>query len=396
MKQQKVYKQGNPIQFKTETIKSSLCDYSEAFILVTGNITVADNNNIDVAFKNCAPFSTCTTVINNVFVGEVNHIYIPMPMYSLIEYSNNYSDTSGSLWKFKRDEVLAKNADLAIDNSQSLKYKAALLEKAADAVNNTNSSVKEAKIVFPLKYLSNFWRSLEMPLINCKVFLELNWIEDCILSSAGNTAKFEITDAKLRASIVTLSTKDIANLAKQLNEGFKRSFYRNSYETKPAKVIEHGKNIYELLSASFQGVKRLFVLAYTIADPAAAGCNTDDTAGIKNNKKYFLPRGETKNYNVLIDGRNFNDQPINDITKPYGEIRKVSTGYCDDYTTGCLLDYAYFKDNYRLIAVDLSKQKALDADPRAIQQIVFQGIVGGAAGTKIRLYTILEHSKKQY
>ena len=112
-----------------------------------------------------------------------------MPMYSLIEYSNNYSDTSGSLWKFKRDEVLAKNADLAIDNSQSLKYKAALLEKAADAVNDTNSSVKEAKIVFPLKYLSNFWRSLEMPLINCKVFLELNWIEDYILSSAGNTAK---------------------------------------------------------------------------------------------------------------------------------------------------------------------------------------------------------------
>ena len=191
-----------------------------------------------------------------------------------------------------------------------------------------------------------------------------------------------------------MSTKDIANLAKQLNEGFKRSVYRNSYETKPAKVIEHGKNIYELLSASFQGLKRLFVLAYTIVDPAAAGCNTDDTAGIKNNKKYFLPRGETKNYNVLIDGRNFNDQPINDITKPYGEIRKVSTEYCDDYTTGCLLDYAYFKDNYRLTAVDLSKQKALDADPRAIQQIVFQGVVGGAAGTKIRLYTILEKSKE--
>ena len=198
------YKQGDTIKFETQTIKSSLCDYSDAFIIVTGNITVAANNNTDAAFKN----STCTTKINDVFVDEANHIYIAMPMYNLIEYSDNYSDTSGSLWQFKRDEVPANNADLTINNSQSFKYKAALLGKTADAVNNTNSSVKEAKIVVPLKYLSNFWRSLEMPLINCKVYLELNWIEDCILSSAGNTAKFAITDAKLHVPIVTLSAKD--------------------------------------------------------------------------------------------------------------------------------------------------------------------------------------------
>ena len=96
----------------------------------------------------------------------------------------------------------------------------------------------------------------------------------------------------------------------------------------------------------------------------------------------------------MIDGRNFCDQPINDLIKQYGEIRKVSTGYGDDYTTGCLLDYAYFKNNYKLIAVDLSKQKALDADPRAIEQIVFQGVVGGADNRKIRLYTILGQSKE--
>ena len=96
----------------------------------------------------------------------------------------------------------------------------------------------------------------------------------------------------------------------------------------------------------------------------------------------------------MIDGRNFYDQPINDLIKQYDEIRKVSTGYGDDYTTGCLLDYAYFKDNYRLIAVDLSKQKDLDVDPSAIQQIVFQGVVGGDNITKIRLYTILEQSKE--
>ena len=97
----------------------------------------------------------------------------------------------------------------------------------------------------------------------------------------------------------------------------------------------------------------------------------------------------------MIDGRNFYDQPINDLIKQYDEIRKVSTGYGDDYTTGCLLDYAYFKNSYRLLAVDLSKQKALDADPRSIQQKVFLGVVGGNAGTKIRLYTILEKSKEK-
>ena len=96
----------------------------------------------------------------------------------------------------------------------------------------------------------------------------------------------------------------------------------------------------------------------------------------------------------MIDERNFYDQPINDLIKQYDEVRKVSIGYGDDYTTGSLLDYAYFKDNYRLIAVDLSKQKTLDADPRAIQQIVFQGVVGGENNTKIRLYTILEKSKE--
>ena len=93
-------------------------------------------------FKNCAPFSACTTKINDVFADKANHIYIAMPMYNLIEYSDNYSDTSGSLWQFKRDEVTDKNADLTIDNSQSFKYKAALVGKTANAVNNTNSSVK--------------------------------------------------------------------------------------------------------------------------------------------------------------------------------------------------------------------------------------------------------------
>ena len=152
------YKQGDTIKFETETIKSSLCDYSDAFILVTGNITVNAANDTDVAFKNCAPFSTCKTVINDVFVDETNHIYIAMPMYNLIEYSDNYSDASGSLWQFKRDEVPISNANLTIDNSESFKYRAALVGKKAN-YNDPNSFVKDTKIVVPLKYLSNFWKS---------------------------------------------------------------------------------------------------------------------------------------------------------------------------------------------------------------------------------------------
>ena len=95
------HKQGDTIKFETETIKSSLCDYSDAFILVTGNITITASNDTDVAFKNDAPFSTCKTVINDAFVDEANHIYIAMPMYNLMEYSDDYSDTSGSLWQLK-------------------------------------------------------------------------------------------------------------------------------------------------------------------------------------------------------------------------------------------------------------------------------------------------------
>ena len=126
----------------------------------------------------------------------------------MIEYCDNYSHTPESLWQFKRDDIPNNNADLTIDNSQSFKYKSALLGTTANVVNNTNSSVKNTKTVVPLKYLSNFWRSLEMPLINWKIQLDLNWIEGCILSSSGDSERFEITDAKLNFPIVTLSTKD--------------------------------------------------------------------------------------------------------------------------------------------------------------------------------------------
>ena len=169
-------------------------------------------------------------------------------MYSLIEYCDSYSDTPGNL---KKDEVPSNNADLTIVNSESFKYKAALAGKTKKFVDQ-KSSLKDRKIVVPLKYLSNFWRSLEIPLRNYNFHLEPNWTEDCILSSAGESSKFEITDAKLQVPIVTLSTKDSVNLTKQVSQGFKRYVCWKSYQIKPAKVIEQRRNLCELLKASFK------------------------------------------------------------------------------------------------------------------------------------------------
>ena len=130
------YNQNSSIKFATESIKSSLCDYSDAFIFATGDKTVNagnDNgNNTNVAFKNCAPLSICKTKINDVFIDEANHIYIAILVYTLIEYSDNYSDTSGSLWQFKSDEVNHNNANLNVNNSQSFKYKTAVVRKTKD------------------------------------------------------------------------------------------------------------------------------------------------------------------------------------------------------------------------------------------------------------------------
>ena len=183
----------------------------------------------------------CKTVYNNVIFDKT--IYIAVPMYNLMEYSDNYSDRSGSLWQVKRDEVHTNNVDLTIDNSQSFKYKTAIVGKTNQ--NDRNSFPKETKLVIPLKYLYIFCRLLEMLLINYKVHPELNWIEDCILYSAGNSTFYS-----------SLSTKDIANLTKQLSKGFRRSVYWNNYQRKPVIVTEKGISIYELLNASFQGVKK--------------------------------------------------------------------------------------------------------------------------------------------
>ena len=146
------YSHHNPIKFLTRSIESSLCDYSDAYISVTGNITSTPNNAaIQVIFKNCAQFGKCSTEIDGTLVGEADFINITMPMYNLIEYSDNYPETSGSLWNFKRDEII-NNADVTNDdNAPSFKYKSNLIGNAG---NNGRKNV--VKIAVPLKYLSNF------------------------------------------------------------------------------------------------------------------------------------------------------------------------------------------------------------------------------------------------
>ena len=202
-----------------------------------------------------------------------------------------------------------------------------------------------------------------MPLINCKIILELTWTKDCVLSNNavdGGDVSFKIKNTVLYVPIVTLSAKD-------------------AYSSKDTLTKLS-------LDPSFQGVNKLFVLAF---NNTAIDDNTD-TANRVNKKKCFLSRLHTTNYNVSIDGRNFYDQPINDQIRKYDEIRKIATGKGDDYTSGCLLDYKYFKENDQLIAIDLSKQKELDADPRAIKQIDFRGMLNVNA----QICTVLEKSKE--
>ena len=179
-----------------------------------------------------------------------------------------------------------------------------------------------------------------------------------------------ITGTKLYVPVVSLSTKDNVNLTKHLNEGFEISVSWNKYKSKIViQEAEANKPKRFPLDASFQEVNRLFVVAFDNAN------NGDNKVERDSPRKYFLQRVDTTNYSVLIDRRNFLDQPISDQIRKYDEIRKVARGQGDDYTTGCLLDYQYFKDHYQLIAVDPSKQKVLDADPRATQNIEFYGML---------------------
>ena len=196
-------------------LRSNLCDYADSYILVKGTITItgagydaaarrADERNKGVTFKNCAPFTNCISRINNTDIDNAHDIDIIMPMYNLIEYSDNYSRTSGSLWQYYKDDP---NDNLT--DSESIKSKVKI---TGNTPNNGNT--KDVEIIVPLKYLSNFWRTLEMPLINCEVNLILTWSKDCVITNSTGEGKFATTEAKLYVPDVTLSTKDNEKLLK--------------------------------------------------------------------------------------------------------------------------------------------------------------------------------------
>ena len=304
-----------------------------------------------------------------------------MPMYNLIEYSDNYAKTTGSLWQYSKD-MPARN-----DNNEIVAF---TRNNLTDSFNfkvkftgqTGNNGTKDVEIMVPLKYLSYFLRTLEMPLINCKVNLILTWSSTCVIATvvdANQAATFEITNTKLYVPVVTLSIQENTKFLQQLKSDFKRVINWNKYLSKP-QLLEQNPNLNHLVEPSFQGVKRLFVLAFENDNYRSSA------------RRYNLPTVELKYYNIMINGENFFDQPIKNNKVTYENIRKIAIGQGDDYTTGCLLDYSYFADTYKMIAVDLSKQQALDADPRAIQQINFTANLERAGNT--RIYFILEEAKE--
>ena len=266
------YNVNSQIKFKTTMLKSSLCDYSDVYILVKGTITVnntaaqgvaANNTNKKVIFKNCAPFTNCISEINNTQIDNAKDIDIVMPMYNLIEYSDNYVKTTGSLWQYCKD-IPARNANGEIiifeenNTTDSFKFKAKITGQTG------NGGTKNVEIMVPLKYLINFWRTLEMPLINCEVNLILTWSSTCVLIATtvpNQTATFEITDTKLYVPVVTLSTQENTKFLQQLKSGFKRVINWNKYLSKPD-LLAQNPNLNHLVEPSFQGVNRLFILAF--------------------------------------------------------------------------------------------------------------------------------------
>ena len=262
------YNVGSQIKFKTTMLKSSLCDYSDAYILVKGTISVnntaadgAAKNNASkkVIFKNCAPFTNCISEINNTQIDNAKDTDIVMSIYKLIEYSDNYAKTTGSLWQYSKDIPARNNNEIVIfaenNLTDSFNFKVKFIGQTG-----TNGR-KDVEIMVPLKYLGNFWRTLEMLLINCKVNLILTWSSTCVLVATNiqnQNATFAITDTKLYVPVVTLSRQENTQSLQQLKSGFKILINWNKYLSKP-ELLAQNPNLNHLVEPSFHGLNRLFV-----------------------------------------------------------------------------------------------------------------------------------------
>ena len=218
----------------------------------------ANDINKTVIFKNCAPFTDCISKINNAQVDNAKDIDIVMLMYNLIEYSDNYSKTSGSLWQYCK-EIPAVNAGDIVDFNGANATDSFNFKTKITGQTDNNGRIDNVEIMVPLKYLSNFWRTLEMPLINCEVNLILTWSADCVIiytNVANQIPTFAITEANLYVPVVTLSTQDNANLLTQLKSGFKRAISWNKYLLKP-ELLAQNPNLNHLVEPSFQSLNRL-------------------------------------------------------------------------------------------------------------------------------------------
>ena len=358
------YNENKSIRFKTPMLRSDLCDYADAYILVNGTITVAgyqprDRQNRPLILKNNAPFVSCITRINNELIEDADDLDIVMPMQNLLEYSKNYKKTIGSLYNYYRDE-LNDNANLNnfannnIVSSNSFQYKNKIIGNTYN-VDSTivpaaggarvanpnydanNSGKKKIGLAIPLKYLGNFWRALNIPLISCKVSLELKWNKTCVITSqqigvnldGGNTvaptnATLAINDCKLYIPVVTLSKDDEINLLTILKPGFTREIIWNKYRSQmTTEAVNNNLNI--LVDPAFTNVNRFFVLAYQ---------NADDRQSFS---QFYLPKVMVKDYNVIIYKLAFFDLPIKtEEEEAYEKIIDISRN--NEYTTNNLLD----------------------------------------------------------
>ena len=329
-----------------------------------------------------------------------------MPMYNLLEYSKNYRKTIGSLYNCYRDE-LSDDADdnnfdnIKVVNSNTFKYKNKItgntynVDAGAQGYDVNKNGTQEVELAIPLKYLGNFWRALNIPLISCEVSLELKWDKNCAITSleqrdigGGNRdnapagATLAINDCKLYVPAVTLSKDDEIKSLTNLKSGFKREIIWNKYRSQmTTEAVNNNLNI--LIDPTFTNVNRLFVLAYQ---------NADDRPSYS---QFYLLNVMVKDYNDIIDKLAFFDLSIKTEEEAYEKIIDISRN--NEYTTGNLLDYDYFKKYYELTAIDLSKQQELQENEDLIQQINFIGKLEEAANVFIKIEkkgnTILEFSQ---
>ena len=400
------YNENKSVRFKTPMLRSNLYDSSDAYILVKGTITVTapganngvnnirDKKNRSLILKNNAPFVSCIIRINGELIEDAYDLDIVMPMYNLLEYSKNYRETIGSLYNYYRDELTNDGndnfANRNVVNSEAFKYKNKItgntynVNAGTQGYDVNKNGIQKIELATPLKYLGNFWRALNIPLISCEVFLELKWNKNCVITSlerrqvdagppvvrdnAPTGATLSITNCKLYVPVVTLSKDEEIKLLTNLKSGFKREIIWNKYRSQMT-TEEANKNLNILIDPAFTNVNRLFVLAYRTADDRQSF------------PQFYLPNVMVKDYNVIIDKLAFFDLPIKTEEEAYEKIIDISRN--NEYTTGNLLDYDYFKKYYKLIAIDLSKQQALQENEYLIQQINIIGRLEQAANVFI-------------